>query len=208
MAKLQFDAERIAEFRDAREMPVYGIPQAAHYLQIPVATLRSWVLGRDYPTGRGKRRFKPVIALPDKKNPLLSFFNLAEAHVLSALRRDHSIRLQDIRSALNYIQNELGAAHPLLDYRFETDGIALFVTKLGKHGTAAHVGRALGKKDNNRQQDCDGGLDSKQRAESEVKSFATAEFRLPVHSPTLGLRCRSGNWHSVRWNKRVCDQSQ
>lgn len=132
MPKLQFDANKIAAFGDAREMPAYSIPQAAHYLQMHVATLRSWVLGRDYPAAGGKKRFKPLISLPDKKRPLLSFFNLAEAHVLGALRRDHRIRLQDIRSALNYIQNELGAAHPLLDYRFETNGVALFVTKLGK----------------------------------------------------------------------------
>jgi uncharacterized protein (DUF433 family)/DNA-binding transcriptional regulator YiaG len=132
VAKLQFDAGKIAEFSDAREMPAYGIPQAAHYLQIPAATLRSWAVGRDYPTGRGKKRFRPIISLPDKSRPLLSFFNLAEAHVLSALRRDHRIRLQDIRSALKYIQNELGSTHPLLDQRFETDGVALFVTRLGK----------------------------------------------------------------------------
>ncbi|MGH7140930.1 MAG: DUF433 domain-containing protein [Pirellulales bacterium] len=143
MAKLSFNAEKIAEFTDAREIPAYSVPQAAHYLQIPAATLRSWVLGRDYPTGRGKKRFKPLINLPDKERPLLSFFNLAEAHVLSALRRDHSIRLQDIRMALNYIQNELGAAHPLLDYRFETNGVALFVTKLGKLVDASAAGQLV-----------------------------------------------------------------
>lgn len=132
MPRLQFDAKKFADVDDLREMSAYSVPQAAHYLQMPVATLRSWVLGRDYPTGRGKKRFKPVISVPDKARPLLSFFNLAEAHVLSALRRDHRIRLHDIRLALNYIQNELGAAHPLLDYRFESNGAALFVTKLGK----------------------------------------------------------------------------
>jgi hypothetical protein len=130
--KLRFNADKIAEISDAREMPAYSIPQAAHYLQMPVATLRSWVRGRDYPTGGGKKRFKPLIRLPVEERPLLSFFNLVEAHVLSALRRGHSIRLHDIRTSLNYIQNELGAAHPLLDYRFQTDGIALFVRKLGK----------------------------------------------------------------------------
>jgi len=143
VAKLQFKAEKIAEFSDSREMPAYSIPQAAHYLQMPVATLRSWVLGRDYPTGRGTKRFRPVIRLPDEERPLLSFFNLAEAHVLNALRRDHSIRLQDVRSALNYIQNELGAAHPLLDYRFETNGVALFVTKLGKLVEASAAGQLV-----------------------------------------------------------------
>lgn len=68
---------------------------------------------------------------------------MAEAHVLNALRRDHRIRLQDIRSALNYIQNELGSTHPLLDYRFETDGVALFVTRLGKLVDASAAGQMV-----------------------------------------------------------------
>lgn len=143
MAKLKFNANKIDKFGDSREMPAYSIPQAAHYLQLPVATLRSWVFGRDYPTEFGTKRFKPLISLPDRERPLLSFFNLAEAHVLSALRRDHSLRLQDIRTALNYVKNELGAAHPLLDYRFETDGVALFVTKLGKLVDASAAGQLV-----------------------------------------------------------------
>lgn len=143
MVKLQFDVDKIADFGDAREMPAYSIPQAAHYLRLPVATLRSWVVGRNYPTGGGTKHFKPLILLPDKAKPLLSFYNLAEAHVLSALRRHHSIRLQDIRAALNYIQSQLGATHPLLDYRFETNGVTLFVTKLGKLVDASASGQLV-----------------------------------------------------------------
>ena len=143
MAKLQFDFEKKADYGDTREMSAYSIPQAAHYLQLPVATLRSWVVGRNYPTGRGTKHFKPLISLPDQEKPLLSFYNLAEAHVLSGLRRHHSIRLQDIRAALNYIKSELGAAHPLLDYRFETNGVALFVTRLGKLIEASAAGQLV-----------------------------------------------------------------
>lgn len=143
VAKLKFNANKIDKFSDSREMPAYSIPQAAHYLQLPVATLRSWVLGRDYPTEFGTKRFRPLISLPDRERPLLSFFNLAEAHVLSALPRDHRLRLQDIRTALNYVKNELGAAHPLLDHRFETDGVALFVTKLGKLVDASAAGQLV-----------------------------------------------------------------
>jgi uncharacterized protein (DUF433 family) len=143
VAKLKFNADKIEAFSDSREMPAYSIPQAAHYLQLPVATLRSWVLGRDYPTEFGPKRFKPLIALPDRERPLLSFFNLAEAHVLSALRRDHSVRLHDIRTALNFVKNALGAAHPLLDYRFEINGVALFVTKLGKLVDASAAGQLV-----------------------------------------------------------------
>jgi len=77
---------------DPREMPAFPLVEAAHYLLIPLATLRSWVRGRHYPTTRGKRFFKPIIDLPDPKLPSLSFINLVEANVLNAIRREHNIK--------------------------------------------------------------------------------------------------------------------
>jgi len=65
----------------------------AHYLRVPLATLRSWVRGRYYPTERGQKFFKPIIELPDSKLASLSFVNLVEAHVLDAIRREHKIPL-------------------------------------------------------------------------------------------------------------------
>jgi hypothetical protein len=44
----------------------------AHYLQIPQATLRSWVIGRHYEAGGEKRLFKPLILPVDAKRHLLS----------------------------------------------------------------------------------------------------------------------------------------
>ena len=34
--------------RDLREMPAYGIAEAAGYLRLPVSTLRAWMLGQRY----------------------------------------------------------------------------------------------------------------------------------------------------------------
>jgi len=124
-------------------MPAYGIPDAARYLQLPEATLRSWVLGRDYETERGKRRFKPLIALPNAHARLLSFFNLAEAHVLSGFRRNHRVRLVHIRSALDYVAARFGSPHPLIDLRFETDGAKLFIRELGKLVDASAYGQVV-----------------------------------------------------------------
>ena len=99
---------------DPREVPAYSIRESAHYLQLPVATLKSWVLGRPYATTSGTRFFPPVIDLPDPHVSLLSFFNLAEAHVLSAFRREEKIELHKIRSALRYVRREFGWKHPLI----------------------------------------------------------------------------------------------
>jgi hypothetical protein len=50
--------------QDPREMPAYSIPEAAHYLQMPPSTLRSWGKGWGYRTEEGERFSSPLIALP------------------------------------------------------------------------------------------------------------------------------------------------
>lgn len=117
---------------DPREIPAYSIAEAAHYLLIPQATLRSWVLGREYPVKDGQRFFKPVIILPNQRRSQLSFVNLVEAHVLDAIRRQHDISLGKIRQAVSFLRKDLGSSHPLADQKMETDGCDLFVQKFGQ----------------------------------------------------------------------------
>jgi uncharacterized protein (DUF433 family) len=118
--------------RELREMPAYGIVEAAHYLGIPNATLTSWVVGRYYPTGKGKRFFRPIIELADKDQRLLSFENLVEAHVLDAIRRAHGVAFGRVRKAVEYVKNKLGSKHPLAEQKFVTDGVDLFVEAFGQ----------------------------------------------------------------------------
>lgn len=118
--------------RDAREVPNYGLLEAARYLRLPPATLRSWVRGRRYPTARGDAWFAPVISPASKRPLLLSFTNLIEAHVLSAIRREHEIRLDRVRPALDYVRKRLRVKRPLANQVFHTDGIDLFVRKFGE----------------------------------------------------------------------------
>lgn len=120
--------------RDPRELPAYRVPEAAHYLRIPVTTLRAWVSGQQYVTAAGRsRHFAPVIALPPGTPPRLSFLNLVEAHVLDAIRREHEIPLQKVRPALAYLRQLVpSSAHPLADQRFETDGVDLFIQHVGE----------------------------------------------------------------------------
>lgn len=132
VAKLKFDPTKTLSFADPRETPTYGIPEAAHYLRLPVATLRSWVLGRDYKTEDGVKRFAPLISIADPKQKLLSFFNLAEAHVLSALRRHHNVGMDKIRAALDFVAKRLRCTRPLTSRKFETDGVGIFINEFGK----------------------------------------------------------------------------
>ena len=117
---------------DPREAPAYTLAEAAYYLAVPVATLRSWVLGRHYPVSDGNKFFSPIIEIADKKKRQLSFINLVEAHVLNAIRREHEIRLPTIRRAIAYLRNKLHSQHPLADSQFETDGLDLFIQEYGR----------------------------------------------------------------------------
>jgi uncharacterized protein (DUF433 family) len=117
---------------DPRELPSYSIPESAHYIRIPRSTLRAWVAGQAYRSSGVTRSFKPIITLPDRHAPLLSFINLVEAHVLDALRREHEVSLQKVRKAIMYLSQHLGSRHPLAEQRFETDGVDLFIRQYGQ----------------------------------------------------------------------------
>jgi uncharacterized protein (DUF433 family) len=117
--------------RDPREIPAYRLVDAAIYLHIPAATLRSWLKGYFYPIKDGRRFFKPVFYLPDPKIPLLSYTNLVEAFVLSSLRRKHQIDLYKIRKAIGNLQRRFKSRHPLAEHQFETNGIDIFVQQYG-----------------------------------------------------------------------------
>lgn len=127
--------------QDPREVPAYGLLEASRYLAMPVSTLRSWTLGQSYLHRGEKRPFRPVIRPPQAKQPRLSFLNLVEAHVLDALRRQHSISLQKVRLTLSFLSRHFPSSHPLANQEFETDGLDLFVTKYGELINASRDGQ-------------------------------------------------------------------
>jgi uncharacterized protein (DUF433 family) len=123
------DAHRKGDAEDIREVATYGLAEAAQYLRIPLATVRSWVLGQYYPTRAGRTFFKPLIQIAGRDPRQLSFINLVELHILDAIRREHEIPMQKVRPALLYLKKDFPSNHPLAENRFETDGVRLFVEK-------------------------------------------------------------------------------
>ena len=117
--------------RDVRELPAYSIADAAGYLRLPVSTLRSWVLGQNYRVGDQHKFFKPVIDIADRKERQLSFIHLVEAFVLAGIRRQHEIPLPKVRKAVDYLRRTFNSNRPLSDEQFQTDGVDLFVEKMG-----------------------------------------------------------------------------
>lgn len=91
-----------------RDAPAYTLAEAARYARLPAATLRTWTLGRQYPTNEGGGQFDRLIQPASNRPPLLSFSNLIEAHVLRSLRTEHGVSVRALRDALAFAQKRLG----------------------------------------------------------------------------------------------------
>ncbi len=128
--------------RDPRDIPAYGTLEAAHYLWVPERTLQGWVRGYSFKLGEAKRRQEAVVPV-DPETGLLSFADLAELHVLAALRREHGVPLRNIRQARDYVQQKWGVPHPLSSEEMATDGKAVFLRKLGTLMDASRDGQIV-----------------------------------------------------------------
>jgi uncharacterized protein (DUF433 family) len=58
---------------------------------------------------------------------MLSFNNLVEAFVLSSIRNVHGVSMQKVRKTLRWVGEKLRVERPLINARFRTDGLRLFV---------------------------------------------------------------------------------
>ena len=115
-----------------RDQPAYSLTEAARYLKLPAATLRSWVVGRAYPKGESVATFRPLLKPARKHPPLLSFYNLIEAHVLRSLRTDHGVAIRELRRAIAYAERTLKIERLLLNKDLRTHAGEVFLDEYGK----------------------------------------------------------------------------
>jgi uncharacterized protein (DUF433 family) len=132
--------------RSPEDVPAYSFAEAATLTGIPASTIRSWVVGRSFPGRSGKRWSQKVAQLPRGERRFLSFTNLVEVHVLAAMRRNHFLSLDAVRKAVRYVHEALEVEHPLATEQFKTNGVDLFVERLGKIINASREGQ-LGMKE-------------------------------------------------------------
>jgi uncharacterized protein (DUF433 family) len=128
---------------DVRQHPRYSLEDAAHFLRIPLSTMKAWVRGQHYKSGTTGRTidFSPLIVPASPSQGLLSFYNLAEAHILRATR-ERNVPLPNVRRALQYVREQLPASdHPLLAYDFSTSGKSMFIEHLGSTINATAFGQ-------------------------------------------------------------------
>lgn len=117
---------------DLRDQPAYAVAEASRYLKLPAATLRSWVVGRPYPKGKDMVRSQALIHPPQKSPPLLTFWNLIEAHVLRSLRTEHGVSIKDVRKALSHAARAEKIQRLFLHKDLRTNAGRLFLQKYGE----------------------------------------------------------------------------
>lgn len=115
-----------------RDQPAYSLTEAARYLKLPAATLRSWVVGRAYPKGESVATFRPLLKPARKQPPLLSFYNLIEAHVLRSLRTEHGVAIRELRRAIAFAERTLKIERLLLNKDLRTHAREVFLDEYGK----------------------------------------------------------------------------
>jgi uncharacterized protein (DUF433 family) len=121
-----------AHNKELRDQPAYSLAEAARYLKLPAATLRSWTIGRDYPTVSHTAHFQPLIHVASAKSTQLSFYNLIEAHVLRSLRIDHAVAIKEVRAAIRYAESSLRIERLLLHKDLRAHAGEVFLDKYGE----------------------------------------------------------------------------
>jgi uncharacterized protein (DUF433 family) len=82
--------------------------------------------------GRRRENFPPLIKPSGGGDFRLSFYNALEAHVLLSTLRIHKVSMLNVRRAVDWVGKQLPSPHPLIDYKFQTDGKHMFVSRLAE----------------------------------------------------------------------------
>lgn len=121
-------ADRFVRTFDARETPRYTTGEAARYLGIAESTLRSWFYGTVYGYRPDLRRFPPF--LRPASRDLLSFYDIASAHVLMALKYK-GVTSDELRVVVRSLQAEFPhSRYPLLGRDFYMFGRQVILKQL------------------------------------------------------------------------------
>jgi uncharacterized protein (DUF433 family) len=110
------------------DMPLYTYADASRYIGVPTSTLKAWAKGRP----RKGKQYDPLIKVGGDDLLPLSFHNLVELHILSALQRIHGIRTTNIRKALNNAKKHFNKPRVLLSEELFTFGQDMFIDELGE----------------------------------------------------------------------------
>ena len=127
---------------DLRDRPSYSLAEAARYLKLPAATLRSWVVGRAYSKSGARAGLQPLIQSVGNP-PLLSFYNLIEAHVIRSLQTQHGVAIKELRVAIQFAEETLDIERLLLRKDLGTHAGQVLLDEYGNLVNLSASGRLL-----------------------------------------------------------------
>ena len=133
--------DRPSDKRDPPDVSNYTLAESARWLGLVPATMRVWLVGQDYKTKSGTRRMQPIVRPARAFGLGLSFWNLVECSVIASIRKTHKVSFQKVRRALDYVRKQMDMPRPLIQQEFATDGVNLFVERLGKLISASENGQ-------------------------------------------------------------------
>jgi len=110
---------------DPNELPRYSVAEAARYLRMPASTLKRWAAPVE-------KISQGLIHRPQRTDGRLSFSNLIEAHVLTALRKQYGVKMPQVRTSLEYAREKLGVDRVLLSKNLRVMKGNVFLEHLGK----------------------------------------------------------------------------
>ena len=131
MATQQISAEEFVLNLDPRAMPHYTSAEVARYLGIPQTTIQAWFYGMTTGTAANPRWFAPF--LMPASDDLLSFYDMASAHVLLAMKKK-GVSSQDLRGIVEGLRVDprFDPRYPLLGRNFYLWGRNVVTKEAGK----------------------------------------------------------------------------
>lgn len=130
MATQQISVEDFLLNLDSRAMPRYTVLEAANYLDAAPSTIRSWFLGMTF--GKANPKWFAPFLTPASAE-LLSFYDVASAHVLMAFKKN-GIKSEDLRYIVGSLRVDpkFDRRYPLLGRRFWRFGRTVVTKQAGK----------------------------------------------------------------------------
>lgn len=95
------------------DQEVYADTDAARLLRVKLSTLRWWLEGRQTP----ERTYAPVLRPEPTGSRSLTWGEFVEAAYLRAYRREHGVRLGELRVFISYLRDAEGLLYPLAHHR-------------------------------------------------------------------------------------------
>ena len=116
---------------DPRNIHNYTTGDAARYLRIPEATIRSWTIGQSYLLAKAIAILNRSLPFQIEGSAFYPLQTLSKFISLELSVKRIKFRWEKVRATLDFVEAKLKVEHPLARQEFRTDGVDLFIEHYG-----------------------------------------------------------------------------